>query len=74
MSSENSTCLTNFSGNVDQYEAYVDFKKKHVYSCERKLENDVKSLSSCELQSISNLSSSQVFSLLLTNFVWFQLV
>jgi len=59
MSNENLTCLSNFSGNIEEYEAYVDFKKKHVYSCESKLENDVKSLSSCELQSISNLSSSQ---------------
>ena len=72
MSNENLTCLSNFSGNIKEYEAYVGFKKKHVYNCESILENDVKSLSSCEHQSVSNLSSSQVFLLLLTNFVWFQ--
>ena len=72
MSNENLTCLSNFSGNIKEYEAYVGFKKKHVYNCESKLENDVKSLSSCEHQSVSNLSSSQVLLLLLTNFVWFQ--
>ena len=68
MSRENLTCLSDFSGVTEDYKMYMDFKKKIVYDStqkstsdhESKLEKDIKSCRSWELESIGNRSSSQV--------------